>query len=167
MERLRSAPSTSVSKGKLGPEGQDVLFVPFMYLDASFSFSLALVYDQCWTTSFLYLGLAIWEIRRTTPVPLCTLAGCFSSMACAHISSLCLTLPTSDNYGFVTYRYAEEAFAAIESGHKLRQADEQPFDLCFGGRRQFCKRSYSDLGEWRGALRLWCTRYPRTGSQPF
>ncbi|XP_037660800.1 peroxisome proliferator-activated receptor gamma coactivator-related protein 1 isoform X2 [Choloepus didactylus] len=50
-----------------------------------------------------------------------------------------------DNYGFVTYRYAEEAFAAIESGHKLRQADEQPFDLCFGGRRQFCKRSYSDL----------------------
>lgn len=37
-----------------------------------------------------------------------------------------------DNYGFVTYRYAEEAFAAIESGHKLRQADEQPFDLCFG-----------------------------------
>jgi hypothetical protein len=59
-------------------------------------------------------------------------------------------LSTSDNYGFVTYRYAEEAFAAIESGHKLRQADEQPFDLCFGGRRQFCKRSYSDLGEWRG-----------------
>lgn len=62
---------------------------------------------------------------------------------------MCLALPTSDNYGFVTYRYAEEAFAAIESGHKLRQADEQPFDLCFGGRRQFCKRSYSDLGEWR------------------
>ena len=53
--------------------------------------------------------------------------------------SFCLTLPSSDNYGFVTYRYAEEAFAAIESGHKLRQADEQPFDLCFGGRRQFCK----------------------------
>lgn len=70
-------------------------------------------------------------------------------MACAQIASLCFTLPTSDNYGFVTYRYAEEAFAAIESGHKLRQADEQPFDLCFGGRRQFCKRSYSDLGEWR------------------
>lgn len=73
MERLRSAPSTSVSKGKLGPEGQDVLFVPFMYLDASLSFALALVYGQCWTTSFLYLGLAIWEITRTTPVPLCIL----------------------------------------------------------------------------------------------
>ncbi|XP_074151518.1 peroxisome proliferator-activated receptor gamma coactivator-related protein 1 isoform X2 [Sminthopsis crassicaudata] len=50
-----------------------------------------------------------------------------------------------DNYGFVTYRYAEEAFAAIESGHKLRRAGEQPFDLCFGGRRQFCKRNYADL----------------------
>nr|XP_009663911.1 PREDICTED: LOW QUALITY PROTEIN: peroxisome proliferator-activated receptor gamma coactivator-related protein 1 [Struthio camelus australis] len=52
-----------------------------------------------------------------------------------------------DNYGFVTYRYAEEAFAAIESGHKLRRPDEQPFDLCFGGRRQFCRRNYADLGE--------------------
>lgn len=54
-----------------------------------------------------------------------------------------------DNYGFVTYRYAEEAFAAIESGHKLRRPDEQPFDLCFGGRRQFCRRNYADLGESR------------------
>ncbi|XP_010072714.1 PREDICTED: peroxisome proliferator-activated receptor gamma coactivator-related protein 1-like, partial [Pterocles gutturalis] len=50
-----------------------------------------------------------------------------------------------DNYGFVTYRYAEEAFAAIESGHKLRRPDEQPFDLCFGGRRPFCRRNYADL----------------------
>lgn len=73
--------------------------------------------------------------------------GIFFSMACAQIASSLPHPPTSDNYGFVTYRYAEEAFAAIESGHKLRQADEQPFDLCFGGRRQFCKRSYSDLGK--------------------
>ncbi|XP_066475944.1 peroxisome proliferator-activated receptor gamma coactivator-related protein 1 [Tiliqua scincoides] len=50
-----------------------------------------------------------------------------------------------DNYGFVTYRYAEEAFAAIEGGNAVRRPDEQPFDLCFGGRRQFCKRSYADL----------------------
>uniref|UniRef100_A0A6J0TG06 Peroxisome proliferator-activated receptor gamma coactivator-related protein 1 n=1 Tax=Pogona vitticeps TaxID=103695 RepID=A0A6J0TG06_9SAUR len=50
-----------------------------------------------------------------------------------------------DNYGFVTYRYAEEAFAAIEGGHTLCRPDEQPFDLCFGGRRQFCKRNYTDL----------------------
>lgn len=52
-----------------------------------------------------------------------------------------------DNYGFVTYRYAEEAFAAIEGGQALCRPDEQPFDLCFGGRRQFCKRNYADLGE--------------------
>ncbi|XP_044292824.1 peroxisome proliferator-activated receptor gamma coactivator-related protein 1 isoform X2 [Varanus komodoensis] len=50
-----------------------------------------------------------------------------------------------DNYGFVTYRYAEEAFAAIDGGNALRRPDEQPFDLCFGGRRQFCKRNYVDL----------------------
>ncbi|XP_018082951.1 peroxisome proliferator-activated receptor gamma coactivator-related protein 1 isoform X1 [Xenopus laevis] len=50
-----------------------------------------------------------------------------------------------DNYGFVTYRYTCEAFAAIENGHKLRLPDELPFDLCFGGRRQFCKSSYADL----------------------
>ncbi|CAM2117903.1 unnamed protein product [Caretta caretta] len=54
-----------------------------------------------------------------------------------------------DNYGFVTYRYAKEAFAAIESGHKLRRPDEQPFDLCFGGRRQFCRRNYADLDSSR------------------
>ncbi|KAK9400941.1 PPRC1: Peroxisome proliferator-activated receptor gamma coactivator-related protein 1 [Crotalus adamanteus] len=50
-----------------------------------------------------------------------------------------------DNFGFVTYRYAEDAFAAIEGGHALLRPDEQPFDLGFGGRRQFCKRSYADL----------------------
>ncbi|XP_065408763.1 peroxisome proliferator-activated receptor gamma coactivator-related protein 1 isoform X1 [Chrysemys picta bellii] len=57
-----------------------------------------------------------------------------------------------DNYGFVTYRYAKEAFAAIESGHKLRRPDEQPFDLCFGGRRQFCRRNYADLDSNREDL---------------
>ncbi|KAM3913450.1 peroxisome proliferator-activated receptor gamma coactivator-related protein 1 [Leptodactylus fuscus] len=50
-----------------------------------------------------------------------------------------------DNYGFVTYRCTREAFAAIENGHKLRLPDELPFDLCFGGRRQFCKSNYADL----------------------
>ncbi|RXM99511.1 Peroxisome proliferator-activated receptor gamma coactivator-related protein 1 [Acipenser ruthenus] len=50
-----------------------------------------------------------------------------------------------DNYGFVTYRHTDNAFAAIENGQKLRQPDELPFDLCFGGRRQFCKMSYADL----------------------
>ncbi|XP_054653910.1 peroxisome proliferator-activated receptor gamma coactivator-related protein 1 isoform X2 [Dunckerocampus dactyliophorus] len=50
-----------------------------------------------------------------------------------------------DNYGFVTYYNTKDAFTAIENGSKLRKPDELPFDLCFGGRRQFCKTSYSDL----------------------
>ncbi|KAJ8418106.1 hypothetical protein AAFF_G00138150 [Aldrovandia affinis] len=50
-----------------------------------------------------------------------------------------------DNYGFITYYNTKDAFNAIENGGKLRQPDELPFDLCFGGRRQFCKSSYADL----------------------
>lgn len=51
-----------------------------------------------------------------------------------------------DNYGFVTYYDTKDAFTAIENGSKLRKPDELPFDLCFGGRRQFCQATYSDLG---------------------
>ncbi|CAJ1067605.1 peroxisome proliferator-activated receptor gamma coactivator-related protein 1 [Xyrichtys novacula] len=50
-----------------------------------------------------------------------------------------------DNYGFVTYYSTKDAFTAIENGGKLRKPDELPFDLCFGGRRQFCQTSYADL----------------------
>ncbi|XP_062852094.1 peroxisome proliferator-activated receptor gamma coactivator-related protein 1 [Trichomycterus rosablanca] len=50
-----------------------------------------------------------------------------------------------DNYGFVTYYNTRDAFNAIENGGRLRQLNELPFDLCFGGRRQFCKTSYADL----------------------
>ncbi|XP_059214879.1 peroxisome proliferator-activated receptor gamma coactivator-related protein 1 [Centropristis striata] len=50
-----------------------------------------------------------------------------------------------DNYGFVTYYDTKNAFNAIENGSKLRKPDELPFDLCFGGRRQFCKTNYADL----------------------
>ncbi|XP_062868803.1 peroxisome proliferator-activated receptor gamma coactivator-related protein 1 [Trichomycterus rosablanca] len=50
-----------------------------------------------------------------------------------------------DNYGFVTYYNTDDAFAAIENGSKLRQPDELPFDICFGGRRQFCQSNYMDL----------------------
>ncbi|KAA8583819.1 hypothetical protein FQN60_015027 [Etheostoma spectabile] len=50
-----------------------------------------------------------------------------------------------DNYGFVTYYDTKNAFTAIENGGKLRKPDELPFDLCFGGRRQFCKTNYADL----------------------
>uniref|UniRef100_A0A3B5LY27 RRM domain-containing protein n=1 Tax=Xiphophorus couchianus TaxID=32473 RepID=A0A3B5LY27_9TELE len=50
-----------------------------------------------------------------------------------------------DNYGFVTYYNTKDAFTAIENGSKLRKPDELPFDLCFGGRRQFCQSNYADL----------------------
>lgn len=81
----------------------------------------------------------VGHFPQTPPPPLSVYSGC---------GVLWLSLlPGRDNYGFVTYRYAEEAFAAIEGGHSLHHPDEQPFDLCFGGRRQFCRRSYTDLGE--------------------
>ncbi|XP_068424847.1 peroxisome proliferator-activated receptor gamma coactivator-related protein 1 isoform X2 [Clinocottus analis] len=54
-----------------------------------------------------------------------------------------------DNYGFVTYYDTKNAFMAIENGSKLRKPDELPFDLCFGGRRQFCKTNYADLDSSR------------------
>ncbi|XP_031594868.1 peroxisome proliferator-activated receptor gamma coactivator-related protein 1 [Oreochromis aureus] len=54
-----------------------------------------------------------------------------------------------DNYGFVTYYNTKDAFTAIENGSKLRKPDELPFDLCFGGRRQFCQSNYADLDSSR------------------
>ncbi|XP_049575792.1 peroxisome proliferator-activated receptor gamma coactivator-related protein 1 [Syngnathus scovelli] len=50
-----------------------------------------------------------------------------------------------DHYGFVTFYHMDDAFAAIDNGGKLRRADELPFDICFGGRRQFCNSDYADL----------------------
>lgn len=48
-----------------------------------------------------------------------------------------------DNYGFVTFVYKCDAFAAIERGKTVRGLEK--FDLCFGGRRQFCDVEYADL----------------------
>lgn len=53
----------------------------------------------------------------------------------------------SDHYAFVTFYDMNDAFAAIDNGSKLRRPDELPFDLCFGGRRQFCNSDYADLGK--------------------
>ncbi|XP_064199543.1 peroxisome proliferator-activated receptor gamma coactivator 1-alpha isoform X6 [Anguilla rostrata] len=50
-----------------------------------------------------------------------------------------------DNFGFITYRYTCDAFAALENGHTLRRSNEPQFELCFGGRKQFCKSNYTDL----------------------
>ncbi|XP_066576873.1 peroxisome proliferator-activated receptor gamma coactivator 1-alpha isoform X2 [Amia ocellicauda] len=50
-----------------------------------------------------------------------------------------------DNFGFITYRYTCDACAALENGHTLRRSNEPQFELCFGGRKQFCKSNYTDL----------------------
>ncbi|KAL5015839.1 hypothetical protein ScPMuIL_005428 [Solemya velum] len=47
-----------------------------------------------------------------------------------------------DNYGFVTFAYTCDAYAAIEKGNDI---PGENLDLCFGGRRQFCKTDYADL----------------------
>ncbi|KAM4595798.1 uncharacterized protein V3H82_003196 [Fundulus diaphanus] len=58
---------------------------------------------------------------------------------------------SGDHYGFVTFYNTEDAFAAIDNGGKLRRPNELPFDLCFGGRRQFCNSDYADLDANREA----------------
>nr|KAG5690852.1 hypothetical protein BaRGS_031204 [Batillaria attramentaria] len=48
-----------------------------------------------------------------------------------------------DNYGFVTFFYTCDAYAAIDKGND--DPNEMKFDLCFGGRRHFCANDYADL----------------------
>ncbi|XP_077598652.1 peroxisome proliferator-activated receptor gamma coactivator 1-alpha isoform X2 [Stigmatopora nigra] len=50
-----------------------------------------------------------------------------------------------DNFGFITYRYAYDALAALDNGHTLRQLNEPRFELRLGGEKQFCKSQYTDL----------------------
>lgn len=51
-----------------------------------------------------------------------------------------------DSYGFITYRYTCDAFAALENGYTLRRSNEPDFELYFCGRKQFYKSNYADLG---------------------
>lgn len=48
-----------------------------------------------------------------------------------------------DNYGFVTYANTRDAYSAVEGGTGLPGCEN--FDICFGGRRNFCKADYFDL----------------------
>lgn len=48
-----------------------------------------------------------------------------------------------DNYGFVTFQYKVDAYEAVEHGND--DPGLPKYDLCFGGRRAFCKEKYSDL----------------------
>ena len=52
-----------------------------------------------------------------------------------------------DNYGFVTFMSKNDAFAAIEHGND--DTSQPKVDLCFGGRRAFCKEKYADLGKFK------------------
>ncbi|KAJ7326925.1 hypothetical protein JRQ81_016684, partial [Phrynocephalus forsythii] len=50
-----------------------------------------------------------------------------------------------DSYGFITYRYTCDAFAALENGYALRRSDEPDFEMYFCGQKQFYKSNYADL----------------------
>ncbi|KAL0133770.1 hypothetical protein PUN28_001026 [Cardiocondyla obscurior] len=54
-----------------------------------------------------------------------------------------------DNYGFVTFLHNTDAYTAIERGNDNPSLPK--YDLCFGGRRTFCKSKYSDLDDIRSA----------------
>ncbi|OXU18359.1 hypothetical protein TSAR_013472 [Trichomalopsis sarcophagae] len=47
------------------------------------------------------------------------------------------------NYGFVTFAYKNDAYEAVEHGNDDPSLPR--YDLCFGGRRAFCKVKYADL----------------------
>ena len=47
----------------------------------------------------------------------------------------------------MTFRNKADAFAAIEQGND--DTSYPKVDLCFGGRRTFCKEKYSDLGKYK------------------
>ncbi|RZB38797.1 GPI-anchored adhesin-like protein PGA55, partial [Asbolus verrucosus] len=52
-----------------------------------------------------------------------------------------------DNFGFVTFANKEDAYEAVERGNDGHVYPK--YDLSFGGRRLFCKTSYSDLDNMR------------------
>ena len=60
------------------------------------------------------------------------------------VRSLILFLLFRDNFGFVTFANKEDAYEALEHGNDHVYPK---YDLSFGGRRIFCKTTYSDLGK--------------------
>ena len=63
----------------------------------------------------------------------------------------------SDNYGFVTFAYKNDAYEAVEHGNDDPSLPR--YDLCFGGRRAFCKVKYADLGEHKKNVTILCKKY--------
>ncbi|EFA09817.1 hypothetical protein TcasGA2_TC011963 [Tribolium castaneum] len=72
-----------------------------------------------------------------------------SSSRSSHSSYSSSSSSTSsrDNYGFVTFANKEDAYEAVEHGNDGHVYPK--YDLSFGGRRIFCKTSYSDLDNMR------------------
>ena len=50
------------------------------------------------------------------------------------------------NYGFITFDKPENAYRAFELSAKDLKLNN--YDIGFGGRREFCKQNYADLGEF-------------------
>ncbi|XP_043559713.1 peroxisome proliferator-activated receptor gamma coactivator 1-alpha isoform X1 [Chiloscyllium plagiosum] len=50
-----------------------------------------------------------------------------------------------DMYGYIAYRYNEDAAFALKNGHNLQKQNEPALQLCYGGLRRFRKASYTDL----------------------
>ncbi|XP_048399448.1 peroxisome proliferator-activated receptor gamma coactivator 1-alpha-like isoform X3 [Stegostoma tigrinum] len=50
-----------------------------------------------------------------------------------------------DMYGYIAYRYSEDAAFALKNGHNLQKQNEPALQLCYGGLRRFRKASYTDL----------------------
>lgn len=49
-------------------------------------------------------------------------------------------------YGFVTFEQAKSAYEAIENSKQDESIKH--YDVSFGGRREFCKAVYADLGKF-------------------
>ncbi|RWS15042.1 protein SON-like isoform X2 [Dinothrombium tinctorium] len=52
-----------------------------------------------------------------------------------------------NNYAFVTFQRRSDAYEAVQRGNDDKR--HPVFDLSFGGRRNFCKNRYEDLGNGR------------------
>lgn len=50
----------------------------------------------------------------------------------------------------MTFAYKADAYEAVEHGNDDPKLPR--YDLCFGGRRAFCKQRYADLGEFVVAI---------------
>lgn len=49
---------------------------------------------------------------------------------------------SKDNYGFVTFKDKGDATRCLEVTNQIH---DFPFEVCYGGRREFCKEEYADL----------------------